>query len=130
MVRLTDRPDMTLDVYRVHKTTIQQHQGTKVKHFDVSNMIYHKFSHGAISYTLNGENVIVMLESSIFVAVPVENICVYNLYCAMFCSSKSILYRSSKYNLYIDLRVKCVQKFCLSDLAKLALLLDERHSYT
>ena len=25
MVRLTDRPDMTLDVYRGHKTTTQQH---------------------------------------------------------------------------------------------------------
>ena len=25
MVRLTDRPDMTLDVYRGRKTTIQQH---------------------------------------------------------------------------------------------------------
>ena len=26
MVRLTDRPDMTLDVYRGRKTTIQQQQ--------------------------------------------------------------------------------------------------------
>ena len=26
VVRLTDRPDMTLDVYRGHKTTIQQQQ--------------------------------------------------------------------------------------------------------
>ena len=26
VVRLTDRPDMTLDVYRGRKTTIQQHQ--------------------------------------------------------------------------------------------------------
>ena len=26
MVRLTDRPDMNLDVYRVRKTTIQQQQ--------------------------------------------------------------------------------------------------------
>ena len=25
-------------------------------------VIYHKFSHGAVSYTLNGENVNVMLE--------------------------------------------------------------------
>ena len=30
VVRLTDRPDMTLDVYRVHKTTIQQ-QNQKYK---------------------------------------------------------------------------------------------------
>ena len=27
VVRLTDRPDMTLDVYRGRKTTIQQHAG-------------------------------------------------------------------------------------------------------
>ena len=40
---------------------MQRHQGAKVEHFDVSNVIYHKFSHGAVSYTLNGENV-VMLE--------------------------------------------------------------------
>ena len=42
---------------------MRRHQGAKVKHFDVSNVIYHKFSHGAVSYTLNGENVNVMLES-------------------------------------------------------------------
>ena len=34
----------------------------KVKHFDVSNVIYHKFAHGTVSFTLNGENVYVMLE--------------------------------------------------------------------
>ena len=39
------------------------HQGAKVKHYDVSNVIYQKFSHGAVSYTLNGENVNVMFES-------------------------------------------------------------------
>ena len=43
-----------------------RHQGAKVEHFDISNVIYHKFSHGAVSYTLNGENVNVMLEVSIF----------------------------------------------------------------
>ena len=41
---------------------MQRHQGAKVKHFDVSNVIYHKFSHGAVSCMLNGENVKVMLE--------------------------------------------------------------------
>ena len=41
---------------------MRRHQGAKVKHFDVSNVIYHKFSHGAVSYTLNGETVNVMLE--------------------------------------------------------------------
>ena len=30
----------------------------------VSNEIYHKFSHGAVFYTLNGKNVNVMLEFS------------------------------------------------------------------
>ena len=39
-----------------------RHQDAKVKHFDVSNVIYHKFSHGAVSYMLNGENVNIMLE--------------------------------------------------------------------
>ena len=38
------------------------HQGVKVEHFDVSNVIYHKFSHGPVSHTLNGENVNVMLD--------------------------------------------------------------------
>ena len=40
-------------------------QGAKVKHFDVSSVIYHKFSHGAVSYTFYGENVNVMLELQI-----------------------------------------------------------------
>ena len=34
---------------------MRRHQGAKVEHFDVSNVIYHKFSHGAVSYTLNEE---------------------------------------------------------------------------
>ena len=29
---------------------------------DVSNLIYHKFSYGAVSYTLYGKNVNIMLE--------------------------------------------------------------------
>ena len=41
---------------------MRRHQGAKVKHFDVNNVIYHKFSYGAVSYALNGENVNVMLE--------------------------------------------------------------------
>ena len=32
------------------------------EHSDVSNVIYHKFSRGTISNTLNGENKSVMLE--------------------------------------------------------------------
>ena len=41
---------------------MRRHQGAEVKHSDVSNVIYHKLSHGAASYTLNGKNVNVMLE--------------------------------------------------------------------
>ena len=44
---------------------MRRHQGAKVEQFDVSNVIYHKFSHGGVSYTLSGENVNVMLELSI-----------------------------------------------------------------
>ena len=41
VVRLTDRPDMTLDVYRGRKTTKQQ---TIVKHcFQVKLQVFHKF---------------------------------------------------------------------------------------
>ena len=43
----------------LHATSLR----VKADHVDVSNVIYHKFSHGAVSYTLNGENVNVMLES-------------------------------------------------------------------
>ena len=44
---------------------MRRRQSAKVKHFDLSNVIYHKFSHGAISYMLNVENVNVMLELSL-----------------------------------------------------------------
>ena len=42
---------------------MRRHQGAKFEHFDFSNVIYHKFSHGGVSYTLNGENLNIMLES-------------------------------------------------------------------
>ena len=32
---------------------MRRHQGAKVKHFDISILIYHKFSHGAVSYMLS-----------------------------------------------------------------------------
>ena len=35
VVKLTDRPDMTLDVYRGRKTTMQQQQQQLVKHITV-----------------------------------------------------------------------------------------------
>ena len=43
------------DVARSKNVYIRRHQGAKVEHFAVSNVIYHKFSHGVVSYTLNGE---------------------------------------------------------------------------
>ena len=41
---------------------MQRHQGAKFKHFDVSNVIYPKFSYSGVSYTLNGKIVNEMLE--------------------------------------------------------------------
>ena len=41
---------------------MRRHEDAEVKHFDVGNVIYHNFLHGAISYMLNGVNVYVMLE--------------------------------------------------------------------
>ena len=41
---------------------MRHHQGRKCKDFDISDVIYHKFSHGAASYMLSGENVNSMLE--------------------------------------------------------------------
>ena len=36
VVRLTDRPDMTLDVYRGRKTTMQQQQQQHVQYFKMA----------------------------------------------------------------------------------------------
>ena len=41
---------------------MRRHQGAKCKHFDVSDVIFHKYSHGEASYTVNREKVNVMLE--------------------------------------------------------------------
>ena len=41
---------------------MRRDQGEKVEHFDINNLIYLNFSHCAVSYTLNGETVHVMLE--------------------------------------------------------------------
>ena len=45
----------------------------------VSNVIYHKFSHGAAFYTLNGKNVNVMLEFEISAKLAKIN-CKYGLF--------------------------------------------------
>ena len=41
---------------------MRRHQDAKVEQFDVSKVIYHKFSHSAVSYKLNRDNGNVMLE--------------------------------------------------------------------
>ena len=58
---------------------MRRHQDANIKHFDVSNVIYHKFSHGAVSYTLNGENVNVML-GLFFFKLPHNGINDINIY--------------------------------------------------
>ena len=52
---------------------MRRHRRAKVEHFDVSNVIYHKCSHGAVFYTLKGENVNVMLELTIEVPIFLNN---------------------------------------------------------
>ena len=42
----------------------------------VSNVIYHKFSHDATFYTLNGKNFNVMLESSLYM-LELRTICIF-----------------------------------------------------
>ena len=53
------------------------HQGATCKHFDVSDVIYHKFSHGAASYMINGENINVMLEYSVWLLATFQRIIRY-----------------------------------------------------
>ena len=49
------------EVKCLHPTSSRREMCTS----SVSNMTYHKFSHGAAYHTLNGKNVNVMLESSV-----------------------------------------------------------------
>ena len=50
------------EVKCLHPTSSRREMCTS----SVSNVIYHKFSHGAVFYTLSGKNVNVMLELSFF----------------------------------------------------------------
>ena len=50
----------SLEVKCLHPTSSRREICTS----SISNVIYHKFSHGAAFYTLNGKNVNVMLESN------------------------------------------------------------------
>ena len=57
---------------------MRHYQGMNFEHFDDSNVIYHRFSHGAVSYTLNGENVNIILEYRIF-SLP-KMLCFFRTY--------------------------------------------------
>ena len=48
---------------------MRRHKGAKFEHFNVSNMIYHKFSHDTTSYRLNAKNVNVMFEYYIQIVI-------------------------------------------------------------
>ena len=55
----------SLEVECLHPTSSKREMCTS----SVSNVIYHKFSHGAAFYTLNGKNVNVMLEFVLLSAI-------------------------------------------------------------
>ena len=52
------------EVKCLHPTSSRREMCTS----SVSNVIYHKFSHGAAFYTLNGKNVNVMLEYTMLIS--------------------------------------------------------------
>ena len=81
---------------------MRRHQGTKVKHFDVSNVIYHKSSHGAVSYTLNGENVNVMLELKVTYA-DIEHFDVSNVIYHKFSHAVSYTHNGENVNVMLEL---------------------------
>ena len=56
------------EVKCLHPTSSRREMCTS----SVSNVIYHKFSHGAAFYTLNGKNVKVMLEYVIYVGLRIS----------------------------------------------------------
>ena len=57
------------EVKCLHPTSSRREMCTS----SVSNVIYHKFSHRAVSYMLNGENVNVMLKFQIHVVILTED---------------------------------------------------------
>ena len=59
------------EVECLHPTSSRREMCT----LSVSNVIYHKFSHGATFYTLNGKNVNVMLELSLSITSKNVKIC-------------------------------------------------------
>ena len=94
---------------------IRRHQGTKFEHFHISNVIYHKFSLGAVSYTLNGENVKVMLELVFLIKViQMKNHCTFLIEklenCILF-GMFSMLKFSAKFLFQLMLKWDPVTKF-------------------
>ena len=67
------------EVKCLHPTSSRREMCT----LSVSNVIYHKFSHGAAFYTLNGKNVNVMLELTLLDQIPLLGIlCIQRRSCS------------------------------------------------
>ena len=60
ILRRFSKDHFEADVDRNIYVNMRRHQGAQSKLFDVSDVIYDKFSHGASSYALNVENAYVM----------------------------------------------------------------------
>ena len=59
VVRLTDRPDMTLDVYRGRKTTMQQQQPAEIKHLKFSTHLnFYSSTLGFISQNFSSKSLV------------------------------------------------------------------------
>ena len=56
VVRLTDRPDMTLDVYRGRKTTMQQQQSINARNINIITLFYHLLLGLGITYLWRSSN--------------------------------------------------------------------------
>ena len=82
------------EVKCLHPTSSRREMCTS----SVSNVIYHKFSHGAAFYSLNGKNVNVMLECSVYRYFQTEKL----LGCTLRLTISFILKQPSYYWLYSE----------------------------
>ena len=96
------------EVKCLHPTSSRREMCT----LSVSNLIYHKFSHGAAFYTLNGKNVNVMLEFQIFdVAFSI----LFNVYACVILISLRINTSSERQVIYNHPRINKTKKVALTN---------------
>ena len=57
VVRLIDRPDMTLDVYRGRKTTMQQQQNFTRLIDNLLNLLFHNMKHNCLNMACHGTGI-------------------------------------------------------------------------